>query len=122
MIIQRLNNKPIWRLLTQTWNILGISLASARYTSVCVTGLTWKSLLCKESKRRSMFTYENKKGLQVIMSSILDSLFIEGRSIVVLTLYQAPCREWTALCLAHCYRKESSCCSLQHTRAKYQIP
>lgn len=28
-----------------TWNILGISLTSARYTSVCVTGRTWNSLL-----------------------------------------------------------------------------
>lgn len=29
----------------QTWNILGISLASARMTSPCVTDLTWNNLL-----------------------------------------------------------------------------
>ena len=39
---------------------------------------------------------------------------------LLLTLYQAPCREWTALCLAHCYRRESSCCSLRRTTAKQE--
>jgi len=30
---------------SHTWNILGISLASARITNPCVTDLTWKTLL-----------------------------------------------------------------------------
>lgn len=42
--------KPNCVVLRPTWNILGISLASARYTSVWVTGLTWKSLLCGGNK------------------------------------------------------------------------
>ena len=41
-----------------TWNIRGISLASARYTSVWVTGLTWKSLL-REGERTSCNSHCN---------------------------------------------------------------
>lgn len=47
---KKFNNKSTEVVLRQTWNILGISLASARYTSVWVTGLTWKSLLCDGKK------------------------------------------------------------------------
>ena len=35
---------------TLTWNILGISLASARMTSPCVTDLTWNNLLWSETQ------------------------------------------------------------------------
>ena len=35
---------------TLTWNILGISLASARMTSPCVTDLTWNNLLSSETQ------------------------------------------------------------------------
>lgn len=35
----------------QTWNILGISSVSARYTSPWVTGLTWNNLLHKKAQK-----------------------------------------------------------------------
>lgn len=97
--------------LRRTWNIRGISLASARYTSVWVTGLTWKSLL-GEGNTSINCKHNGPKYLRL-------QVFLEAwtrLSLFILTLYRAPCKEWTALCLARCCRRESSCCLRRHTR------
>lgn len=43
-------DEKVQKFLHITWNILGISLASARYTSVWVTGRTWNNLLWEENR------------------------------------------------------------------------
>lgn len=43
-------DEKVPKFLHITWNILGISLGSARYTSVWVTGRTWNNLLWEENR------------------------------------------------------------------------
>lgn len=57
--------KPLINVVgAHTWNILGISLASARYTSVWVTGLTWKSLLQCGNKAWFLSEHQHPLGLK----------------------------------------------------------